>query len=159
MIYLYTIQSKKGGEYGVLSVLPPEEGMREGLPPQAIIGTLPPNVTSINPLDFTPNPVFVNFMHTVISRYAPLSEDLQNAAKGKPEGWIYIIDCRVTNAQGEVEKEDVIGAFRIEAGVIVPDSYQGNNNHLLVSKRGPFCLDAWLTRKLLEETRSLLSRQ
>ena len=158
MTYLYTIQSKRG-PYSVLSVLAPQEDIQNGLPPEAIIGTLPANVTSVNPIDFKPNPAFANFMHNVIRRYAPLHKDLQNAAKRKGEGWIYIIDCRVAQPQAEVEKEDVIGAFKIESGVIVPDSYQRNNEHLLVSKRGTFRLDDWLKNKLLEETRSILSRR
>ena len=157
MTYLYTVQSKRG-PYSVLSVLAPEEDIQDGLPPEAIIGTLPASVTSVNPIDFKPNPAFVNFMHKVIRRYAPLHKDLQDAAKRKGEGWIYIIDCRVAEPQGEVEKEDLIGAFKIESGVIVPDSYQRNNGHLLVSKRGTFRLGDWLESKLLEETRSILSR-
>lgn len=158
MTYLYTVESKRG-PYSVLSVLTPEEGFQDGLPPEAIIGTLPANVTSVNPIDFKPNPAFANFMHNVIRRYAPLHKDLQDAAKRKGEGWIYIIDCRAPQPQGEVEKQDVIGAFKIESGVIVADSYQRNNEHLLVSQRGPFCLDGWLMSKLLEETRSILSRR
>lgn len=157
MSYLYTIQSERG-PYCVLSLLAPED-IQDGLPTEAIIGTLPANVTSISPIHFKPNPAFANFMHDVIRRYAPLHKDLQDAAQRKAEGWIYIIDCRVTDPQGEVEKEDVIGAFKIESGVIVPDSYQRNNGHLLVSNRGPFCLDDFLRSKLLEETRSILSRR
>src|ERR1041385_876378 len=159
MIYSYTIESQTHGPYSVLSIVPPEEGTKEGLPGEAIIGALPPNVTSVNPIDFRPNPVFIDFMHTVISRYAPLSKDLQNAAKHQAEGWIYIIDCRVPDPQGAVGGEDVIGAFKVESGAIVPDSYQRNDHHLLVSKRGPFCLDDWLSSKLLEETQSLLYRR
>ena len=157
MTYLYTVQSEKHGAYGVLSLLAPEEGLKQGLPQQAIVGTLPPNVKSLNRMDFKPNPAFVDFLHQVIRRYAPLSTELQNAARRKREGWLYIIDCRVTNPQEEVETEDVIGAFKIESGLIVPESYRRNNQHLLVGKRGPFCLDDWLRSKLLEETRLLLS--
>jgi hypothetical protein len=157
MTYLYTVQSKARGASTVVSLLAPEEGFHKGLPPEAVVGTLPPNVNSVNQIDFKPNPAFVDFLHMVIRRYAPLSADLQNAAKRKHEGWMYIIDCRVPNPQGEVESEDVIGAFKIEAGLIVPDSYRRNNQHLLVSQRGLFCLDDWLKSKLLEETRSLLS--
>jgi hypothetical protein len=157
MMYLYTVQTRKGDPSTVLSLLGPEEGFHHVMPPQAIVGTLPPNVKSITQIDFRPNPAFVDFLHTVIRRYAPMSNELQNAAKRKREGWLYIIDCRVTNPQAEVETEDVIGAFKIESGLIVPDSYRRNNQHRLVSKRGPFCLDDWLKSKLLEETRLLLS--
>jgi len=89
---------------------------------------------------------FADLWATSVEANMKAAFELQNAAKRKREGWLYIIDCRVTNPQAEVETEDVIAAFKIDSGLIVPDSYRRNNQHRLVSKRGPFCLDDWLTK-------------
>ena len=156
MTYLYTVKSN-AGVFTALSVLTPEDGFAGGIPPQAIVGTLSENVSKVSPRDFKPNGLFVDFLHMIIKRYAPLNTELQKAAKRKYKGWIYIIDCRAATPQGAVEPEDIIGAFKIESGKIAAESYQPNKNHLLVSKRGVFCLDEWLNDKLLAETRSLLS--
>lgn len=156
MIYLYRIEIDKN-RFEAVSLLSPEEVFGKGLPSQVIIGTVPENASSINQNNFKSNSIFVDFLHTIIKRHAPVNPGLQSSVQQQPNGWVYVIDCRADDPQGEVEPEDIIGAFKIESGRVTPESYKKNNKHLLVSKRGVFCLDQWLERALLEETRLLLA--
>ncbi|MDX2245092.1 MAG: hypothetical protein NW224_30815 [Leptolyngbyaceae cyanobacterium bins.302] len=154
MIYLYDVKTKDNS-FGVVSLLSPEEAVSQGLPSKAIIGTVPENSTTINQNHFKANQEFVDFLHEIISRYAPMLPTLQLEAKQQGDGWVYVIDARVADAQGQVDPEEIIGAFQVKAGKIVTGKYQANANYRLVSKQGVLQIDSYLQEKLLEELRLL----
>ena len=148
----------KGEQFKALSWLPQDRVFEKGLPSKAIIGLLPNRETRLDPATFKPNPEFVAFLHELIETYAPLDPDLQAEARKQDQGWLYIIDGRNPTPQDNVPPEDIIGAFEVQAGKIMAGSYQGNQNHRLVTKIGLFQLDPFLQDKLLAETEKL-SRQ
>ncbi len=47
--------------------------------------------------------------------------------------------------------EDIIGAFIVEEGAIVADSYQGNSGHALFTDTGLFGLSSVLMELLVED--------
>lgn len=47
--------------------------------------------------------------------------------------------------------EDVMGAFQVKDGEIVPGSYQANPNHRILSHNGFFQLEPILQQRLLDE--------
>ncbi len=111
----------------------------------------------IAPENFLPNEEFVAFIHYLIERSAPESADLQAAARDQREGRIYIIDGRTPDPQGAVPPEDIIGSFEVHAGVLLPDSYQRNPNHLIMSANGLFQLPRAVHHLLLKEVQHFIS--
>lgn len=111
-LHVYTVQTPSG-RVNVLTYYPPAQAFRSGLPRRAIIGTLP-DPPEIGPEHFTPNPGFRDFLFSVIGQHAPRAKELHEEARRLGNGWVYLIDARAENPQGEVEAEDIIGAF--EAG-------------------------------------------
>src|SRR5438552_3287104 len=84
------------GYQHVLSLLEPVEvNARGGLPGEAIAGTyLDPTHTLES---FRVNPVFVSFLHRVISAHSMASTELAKAASEMGEGYLYIIDWRTAD--------------------------------------------------------------
>ncbi|HEX5105578.1 MAG TPA: hypothetical protein VFV87_17285 [Pirellulaceae bacterium] len=131
-----------------------EAAITRGLVPAAIIGVLlrpVDEVASITPAVFAGNRVFIDFMHGVIARRAPSLPGLVAEARRQKDGWVYVIDQRTATPLGKVPTEDIIGAFEVHGGHVVPDSYQPNPKHLILSDSGFFGLGAELQACLLEE--------
>ena len=128
-------------------------GFAKGIPTEATLGTVPAGTAHIAPVNFTPNPVFVHFLHYVIARHAPQSAGLREEARRQHNGFVYMIDFRVGDTRQAVPPEDIFGTFKIEEGM--PIYYSSNPNHRLLTERGLFVLDPWLESKLLEEIGAL----
>ena len=159
-MYIYVIDSGTGEEK-VLSLLPHEVVFNKGLPSETILGTLSKisskgNEIKIN--DFIPNPVFINFLHNIIAKYGPQVSGLSIQAQKQQKGWVYIVDARCPDPQGRVLPEDIIGAFKIADGRIMPNSYTRNDNHLILSERGLFKLESTLSEYLIQESLKLLEK-
>jgi hypothetical protein len=84
----------------------------------------------------------------VIAEHGPSVPGLIAEARRKVDGWVYIVDGRAPSPQGPVSPEDIIGAFQVKDGEVVPGSYQRNGNHAVLSTNGFFRLDAMLQTKL-----------
>jgi hypothetical protein len=152
--FIYTVQMRGRSAEGIVSLLAPEETQgRGGLPPQAIIGALPGGASDITTEGFVANRAFRDLLHSTIERHGPQSPGLQAAAREQGEGWVYLIDRRSPDPEGDVPLEDIVGSFKVEGGAVV--SYKRNSKHRLVSARGLFQLDAWLHERLMEELRNL----
>jgi hypothetical protein len=125
-----------------------------GLPAQAIIGVLLRPLEpgeAITPSAFARNRVFVDFMHQVIARRGPELPGLIAEARRQDDGWVYVIDQRTRTPQGAVPPEDIVGAFEVKDGRIVPGSYRPSPKHMLLSSDGFFRLGSELQPSLLEE--------
>jgi len=130
------------------------EAARRGLVTQEILGQLldPARTADLfAPDNFARNPAFVAFMHEVIRRHGPTIPSLLGAAKAQAHGWVYIVDGRTPTPQSAVPPEDIIGGFEVKDGLIVPDTYQPNPNHRILSAHGFLRLDPALQAHLLEE--------
>jgi len=94
--------------------------------------------------------VFIDFMHEVIRASAPLEAGLRQAAAEQKAGWVYVIDLRTPDGpQGTVPAEDIIGAFAVRDGELLPESYQPNSKHLVLTKDGPVQLPQSLKEALV----------
>ena len=71
------------------------------------------------------------------------------------DGWVYLIDGRTRTPGGAVPPEDIIGAFEVRGGRIVPGSYQAGPRHRILSRDGFFRLSPDLEAALLEELANL----
>ncbi len=146
--------------FQVFTFLTPDDARRlGGIPREAIIGLVAPGTSAeergFTPETFQPNPSFVLFMHEVIRRCAHDMPGLQAEARSVGEGFVYLIDGRTATPQGAVPPEDIIGFVRAVQGRIVPDSYQPNENHRIVTDAGLFQLPTELHECLLAALRTL----
>ncbi|MFT3683593.1 MAG: hypothetical protein QM783_01495 [Phycisphaerales bacterium] len=158
-VHICVVQSESGDKH-YLTLLPPDLILSKGLLGEAVIGVLlrplDPSET-ITPEVFAPNGTFVAFMHEMIAKHTPDDPACKAEAKRQGNGWIYVIDGRTKTPQGEVPPEDIIGAFKVASGEIVPGGYQPNSRHLLLSSDGFFRLSPELYTQLVEELRARTS--
>jgi hypothetical protein len=149
-ISIVEAETPEGTKYYV-TFMPRDYIFESGLNPEAILGELPQppgedhEVTSEN---FARNAVFVDLMHNVIAEHGPSVPAVLAEAKRKVDGWVYVVDGRAPTPESEVSAEDIIGAFQVTGGELVPGSYQRNPNHVVLSSNGFFRLDPELQRKL-----------
>jgi hypothetical protein len=141
-----------------VTCLSQEVVFQRGLPGAAIIGVLVRPLgagEAITPDVFARNLAFVEFMHSVIARRDPELPSLIAEAKRQGEGWVYVIDQRTPTPRGAVPPEDILGAFAVKNGQVVPGSYVPSHKHHILSPRGFVCLGAELEACLLEELTKL----
>jgi hypothetical protein len=151
-IYMARIHGE--GMQNIVSVLPEENVFVQGLVPQAIVGKLLKRGDEggiVTPANFVRNKEFVEFLHEVVGRYGPELPGLLAEAKRLGSGRVFVIDGRTRTPQGDVPPYDIIGAFRVEGGVVTRGSYERNQNHVILSDRGFFRLDPALHERLLTE--------
>jgi len=156
LVYVCRVETPDGSK-DYITLLPPETAFAQGLAPEAIVGVLLRPLgpgEAITPQVFARNRPFVEFLHTVIARYAPQEPGCQAEAVRLGEGWVYIIDQRTPTPAEAVPPEDIIGAFEVKGGEVVPGSYRPNHRHLILSPRGFFRLNPGLHACLLRELRS-----
>lgn len=133
-----------------LSFLTPEQVSRLGqLPGEGVVGFFTGEGSGEQ--GFRPNRVFIDFMHEVLRTKGPEDAGLQAAAAAQGEGWVYVIDLRTPEGpQGRVPFHDVVGAFKVEAGLIVEGSYWANEDHRVFTRDGMVRLASSLHEALVE---------
>jgi hypothetical protein len=142
------------GPKNYVTVLPQESVFAEGLAPEAIVGVLSESwqpTDRITPNVFVRNRGFIEFLHAVIARHGPTQTGFQGEARRLGDGWVYVIDQRTPTPQGPVPPEDILGAFAVKGGAVVPGSYQRSPQHRLLTERGFLRLGEELQRCLLQE--------
>ena len=139
-----------------LSFLAPEEiSALEQLPAEAILGSFTGEGEAEQ---FHINPVFVTFLHDMLRQAGPLDEGMRIAARQQADGWLYIIDLRTPDGpQGRVPPVDIIGAFQVVAGEILPESYWACQSHRPWTPDGIMQLPASLAATLVKATRERLA--
>lgn len=149
--YVYRVRFPEGFR-DVASLLPLDLGFAFGLAAEVIVGawTTLQEGDSITDAGFQANRHFVQLLHDVVATEAPTLPALQAEARRQYTGWVYLIDARTPTPGGEVPPSDIVGAFEVKEGVIVPQSYQPNANHRLLSSNGFFKLEPSLHQRLME---------
>lgn len=147
----------------VVSILNPGTAFAHGLCTEAILGVVRPDATGhgrITPERFQENPAFVEYLRALISDWVYDAEDLRRDAQQQGEGYIYLIDARTPQPDGQVPPADIIGAVKVQDGRLVAASYHHNPNHRLLTEDGFFRLPAELETNLRTDlhARSTLSR-
>jgi hypothetical protein len=149
--YVYRIRTPDG-EVEVVSLVPPEQVVSEGLSAPAIIGGYGGIVENERDLvsGFRPNGAFLDLLHSLISAHAPALRAVQESARRQGSGEVLVIDGRTPTPDGEIPSRDIIGGFSVENGAIVPESYQPNPHHRLLTADGLFQLEPTLYERLIE---------
>ena len=153
-VFVFTVwESGEATDYA--TVLPPEVFSKAGAAGEAIVGALPRGGgngdASVSPEGFVPNEVFSRFLHSLVAEHAPSIPSIQAEAERIGNGWVSVIDRRTPNPKGPVPPEDIIGAFQVTAGRVVPGSYVAGEGYRLLTERGFFHLDDGLHKKLVDE--------
>jgi hypothetical protein len=156
-IFLYRAEVESEVRH-MISLLPPFDVQRQGLPGASVAGFLaePPEAGGkLLGDNFTPNEMFVDFLHAVIAEWAPKNPDFLEAARAQGEGMVVVIDGRTPDPGGELMPEDLFGWFTVKAGEVLRDSYEPNPRHALLSDHGFFRLEPFLHEKLLDTLRRI----
>ena len=123
----------------MLSFIPHEEAFENGINNKAVVGYLiDPNAPVLHE-NITYNPSFIYLFHKTVKETSVNSKQLSEAALKQNSGYIYIIDLRDKN-RPNTKPQDIIGAFKLDEGRIVEDSYSPNPNYQLISEDGAFKL-------------------
>jgi hypothetical protein len=133
-----------------------------GLAGRAIVGVLLRRIADggeIVPENFRPNRPFVDFLHELLATEAPQTEAARRQAAQQREGHLYLIDERAPDPGGRVLPEDIIGAIAIQAGKLVPGTYQRNDQHRLLTSSGFFALPAELEATLISQLRAACAQR
>ncbi len=137
----------------MLVVAPDDPQHRRQLFPFEIIGVFDPDSPPPHsgPDGFRQNGTFLHFLNWVISLEVPHLPDAQAEAKALGSGLLQVIDGRADLAGEEPPKpEDLIGAFSVENGLIVPGTYRPYFSHCPLTEAGLFKLDPLLCQKILD---------
>lgn len=142
-------------DMNILSLLTPEEVNKAGgLSSVVVCGMFEGEETK--PEFFRENKFFVDFMHSIIETKGKELPSLNEVAKRQKNGYLYIIDFRTPEGiMGNVPPEDIIGAFKVENGEIVQNSYQRIIAHKIFTKNGLVKLPPGLNELFLEELRKI----
>ena len=142
----------------VLSFLDPAEvEALGGLPAEAVAGLF--DGKELSAATFRPNRLFVEFMHMTIRESGPLDPGLQEAARARHNGWVYVVDLRTPHAGGgAVPPEDIIGGFEVRDGTIVADSYRRNDRHEVFNQHGLVHLPSTLRAVFVARLRPEIGR-
>lgn len=141
-IFVFQVDSGAGVKEFV-SILGPDAVFEHGLRAEAILGSLRPDATGdqrITPERFQENPAFVQYLRTLVTDHVYRVEGLRRAARQQVDGYVYLIDARTPQPDGQVPPADIIGAVRVQAAELVAGSYQHNPNHRLLTEHGFFRL-------------------
>ena len=132
-----------------------------GLAPTAIFGVLlrlREDGGGIEPENFRQNRPCVDVLHEVVAAEAPRTRATRRQAKRQGGGYLYMLDGRTPDPEGTVPGEDIIGAFSLRDGGIVPGSYQPNPQHKLLTAGGFFVLPPELEGALMDRMRADCAR-
>lgn len=114
-----------------------------GLPTEAVFGLLIRSVKEgglFLPHKFRENLRFVKFLHQIIAQHVYEDSNLYEEAARQGQGFIYLIDKRTPDLNGHIPPEDIFGYIRVESGHPIPESYEANYKHLLLTENGFFKL-------------------
>lgn len=150
---VFSVRQENASKYWLVFTSNPASAFKNGITGESIIGELDSSL-SITPGHFHRNSVFKDVLHQVIAEITPELLEAQEQARNTGEGWLYVIDARADDPQGEVPPEDIFGRFCVEHGEIIRGSYQMNPNHLFVTDRGLFRLDPKVHAALLARLRT-----
>jgi hypothetical protein len=111
----------------------------------------------MRPEEFVPNPAFAHFLHAVLARRAPNCPGVRREAQRQRHGYVYILDARTPDPQGDVPGADVIGAVELQDGR--PGKYIGSPNYEPYGHHGLMQLESWLEARFMEELLALAQRR
>lgn len=80
------------------------------------------------------NSEFKKTLHGFCAEVLPNMPRLESQARAQGKGWLYIIDQRTPDPEGEVPPKDIVGAFEVSNGSIV--GYQPNPKYEVNSVDG-----------------------
>ncbi|MCK5725332.1 MAG: hypothetical protein KAH22_00750 [Thiotrichaceae bacterium] len=154
---LVCVPNKNGEEIYLYSLLPKDFINENGLLDVAVVGRFLDNKRdnqgSLVVDSFQGNPEFVHLFHQMLDGLGRHSEAVLKKLPEHEEGtWVYFIDQRVNDVDGDVEPKDIIGGYKVEDGKL--GEYAGNPSHVLLTEEGIFQIGVKLKSELIELIKS-----
>lgn len=136
-IELNIVETMVGGEaknYGTF--LPHSVVLEHGLIGEVIVGEFKSNQSGEVDIEngFLANSLFKETIFSFVKKQMANDSGLINAAKKQKGGWVYIIDQRTPDPQGEVPPQDIIGAFEVVDANL--GEFSPNKNYSIRSNNG-----------------------
>lgn len=150
--YLYSAETDDG-ELHFLSPLSEDYVFQRGLPGEAVAGSVE-DPEDVSPDTFMPSDSFIEALQTLIARCGPEDQQLIDGATTQGEGLLYVVDGRHPSDDSNIPPENILGAFKVEEGLIVADSYEANPNHLLLTDQGMCVPPGTLAKSFVESLSS-----
>lgn len=154
-MYVYKVNISDQHHH-LLSPVGHEMGFAHGLSTEAVFGALRKPITGhsagsdLTPGNFLENYYFVTFLHRLIAKEIYRNALARKKAADQRTGYLYLIDGRAPDPQ-DVAPEDILGSVELNAGDMVPDSYQRNRNHRLFTWNGLFVLPNDIEYRMMSE--------
>jgi hypothetical protein len=139
LLNVFEVTDDQGGLRHLLAFIEPVLAGSNGIDPRSIVGEITPNAEGYDPRTLQLNPQFIEAFVSYMNEVQAISPAIKEEARTLPTGWLYIIDPRNTDPEGEdPPPTDLVGAFAVDdEGQVVPQSFQYNANHVLIDqKRG-----------------------
>jgi hypothetical protein len=135
LLNVFEINDDQGVTHHLLAFIEPVRAGSSGIASRSIVGEIRPTQgDGYDPSSLKLNPEFIEAFTDYMNEVQATAPEITDQAKGRPSGWVYIIDPRhVEQAGEEFPAADLVGAFAVdEAGQVVPKSFQYNANHTLI---------------------------
>ena len=121
-----------GATRHLVCFLEPVRAGAVGIDTRTIVGEYRPGADGGFDLGtFRPNPGFAAVFTDYMNAEAARAPELIEQARQQPGRWLYLVDPRARDPEGDVPPGDVVGCFAVDdSGQIAPNSFQYNANHL-----------------------------
>jgi hypothetical protein len=132
---IYEVETEEGTRH-LVGFQDPVLAGSVGLASHAMIGEFRPGPDGeFDPETFAVNPEFVEAVAAYMNAVPPHAPTLVEGAQQIPGQRLYVVDPRNHTPHDEdPPTEDVLGWYQVdEAGVLVPDSFQYNGDHVWFS--------------------------
>ena len=115
----------------LLCFLEPVRAGAEGIAVRSIVGDFTPGPDgAFDAATFRANPQFIAALTDYMNLEADRSPEIIAQARAQPSVWLYLIDPRNPDPNGDIPPTDLVGCFAVDdVGQIVPSSFQYNTNH------------------------------
>lgn len=160
-INVYIVRTLEG-DRAVVSLLSHDEVFANGLASAAIVGEFLCPIPSNAPIPvehFVRNRFFVEILHQTIANKSPRAQSFLAEALKQNNGWVYVVDQRTQQPDGEIPLEDIIGVFEVKDGILIDGSYEANKNHRILSTAGFFDVGPELYPYLIDAVRERIGAE
>jgi len=138
-MFEYTIDSNDGFYKHYLSDIEHSHVLKSGLLNEMILGEVFDNTPPLEPDNFKQNPLYLDFLHWVVSLHVNSHTPLVEEARKKKDGCLFIVDQRVKES---VNDEDIIERLTIKNSEII--NVERNSYYQVFTENGFIQLEGWL---------------
>lgn len=137
LLNVFEVTDDQGATRHLLAFIEPVRAGSSGIDSRSIVGEITPkDEGGYEPESLKLNPEFIETFGAYMNEVQSITPEIVEQARTLLSGWVYIIDPRNTDAEGDdPPAADLVGAFAVDdAGQVVPKSFQYNSKHILIDQ-------------------------